>query len=116
SSAAGRFTTQVMGGVAELERALISDRTKAALAAKKAAGVRLGRPVSVPAEIAARIVALRDNGATWQTVADQLNSDAVPCGQGGSRWFPNTVARIYKRTAARAQAVALKSTSESLAG
>ena len=44
SSAAGRFQTQIMGGVAELERALISDRTKAALAVRRAQGAP-GTPV-----------------------------------------------------------------------
>ncbi|CPR11276.1 Y4cG protein [Mycobacterium bohemicum DSM 44277] len=100
STAAGRFTTQIMGGVAELERSLISDRTKAALAARKAAGVRLGRPVSVAPTIADRIVAERNDGATWQAIADRLNDDGTQTGQGGAKWFPNTVARIYKRVAA----------------
>ncbi|RMB75642.1 recombinase family protein [Rhodococcus sp. SBT000017] len=97
STAAGRFTTAIMGGVAELERSLISDRTKAALAVRKAQGVRLGRPLSVPLTVVDRITAERAGGATWQRIADGLNDDGTPTGQGGSRWFPNTVSRIHKR-------------------
>ena len=100
STAAGRFTTQIMGSVAELERGLISDRTKAALAVRKAQGVRLGRPTTVPPSVVARIASERAAGATWAAIADGLNADGTPTGQGGSKWFPNTVARIHKRAAA----------------
>ncbi len=41
---ASKVMTTVFGLMAELERDLISSRTKMALAAKKAAGVQLGRP------------------------------------------------------------------------
>ena len=88
-----------MGSVAELERGLISDRTKAALAVHKAQGVRLGRPTTVPPSVVARIAAERAAGATWAAIADGLNADGTPTGQGGSKWFPNTVARIHKRAA-----------------
>lgn len=100
STAAGRFTTQIMGSVAELERGLISDRTKAALAVRKAQGVRLGRPTTVPPSVVERIARERAAGATWAAIADGLNADATPTGQGGSKWFPNTVARIHKRAEA----------------
>jgi len=106
STAAGRFTTQVMGGVAELERALISDRTKAALAVKKAHGVRLGRPITVPDAIAERIARERDGGATWQAICDRLNNEGVPTGQGGA-WWPATAQRIairYQREACEQEA------------
>jgi DNA invertase Pin-like site-specific DNA recombinase len=43
--ATGRFMLTVMASVAELEGGLISERTKAALAAAKARGVRLGNPM-----------------------------------------------------------------------
>lgn len=100
STTAGRFTTQIMGSVAELERGLISDRTKAALAVRKAQGVRLGRPTTVPSSVVERIARERAAGATWAAIADGLNADGTPTGQGGSKWFPNTVARIHKRAVA----------------
>ncbi len=94
STAAGRFTTQIMGGVAELERAMASDRTKAALAAKRAQGVRLGRPSSLPTEVVARIVAERDGGMSLPAIARGLVADGVATAQGGARWYPSTVSAV----------------------
>lgn len=96
SSAAGRFQTQIMGSVAELERNLISDRTKAALAVKRSQGVTLGRPRTVPDDVVERIVRLRAAGATWQGIADYFNDEGVPTGQGG-QWWAATVSRIAAR-------------------
>lgn len=44
SSAAGRFYLHMLGALAEFERELIRDRTKAGMRAARARGVRLGRP------------------------------------------------------------------------
>ena len=42
SSAMGRFNLHIMGAVAELERGLISERTKAGMAEKRAQGTQFG--------------------------------------------------------------------------
>ncbi|ORW43336.1 resolvase [Mycobacterium paraense] len=94
SSAAGRFQTQVMGGVAELERAMISDRTKAALAIKRAQGVRLGRPSTLPREVVIRIVEARGRGASLPAIAAELTAGGVPTAQGGAKWYPSTVRAV----------------------
>ncbi len=94
STASGRFQTQLMGSVAELERALISDRTKAALSVKRSEGVRLGRPSSLPTEVVAGIVADRAAGHSFARIADRLNAEAVPTAQGGARWYPATVRKV----------------------
>lgn len=96
STAAGRFQTQVMGGVAELERALISDRTKAALAVKRAQGVRLGRPSQIPAEVVERILDARDAGMSLRAIATELTTEAVPTARGGIRWSPATIQTVLK--------------------
>jgi DNA invertase Pin-like site-specific DNA recombinase len=51
--------TQVLAVFAELERRLIGERTKAALAVKKAQGVTLGRPRALPVEVVERIQSAR---------------------------------------------------------
>lgn len=91
SSAAGRFQTQIMGSVAELERALISDRTKAALAVKRSQGVRLGMPPKIPAEIVARILGAKARGDSLRAIAAELTADGIPTARGGTRWQPSTV-------------------------
>jgi len=105
STAAGRFTTSVMGGVAELERALISDRTRAALAVKRAQGVRLGMPSMIPAEVVARIVSARDGGTSLRAIAAALTADGVPTARGGSKWQLSTVQGVLNgQDAARLKA------------
>ena len=44
STPSGRFVAGVLAGLAQLERELVSTRTKDALAELRAQGVRLGRP------------------------------------------------------------------------
>ena len=82
-----------MAGVAsvfgELERRLISQRTREALAVKRTQGVRLGRPRVVPAETRARILELRTSGASWRAIAETMADEAWPTGHGG-RWLANT--------------------------
>jgi DNA invertase Pin-like site-specific DNA recombinase len=75
TSASGRLITTVLGGVAEWERGVISERTKAALQVKKAAGARLGGPVTTPAVIRNRVEELRAQGVSIAKIAEQLNAE-----------------------------------------
>ncbi len=58
---------QVLAVFAELERKMIGQRTRDALAVKRAQGVRLGRPRTLPEDVRARIVAEHDAGAGCST-------------------------------------------------
>ncbi len=80
--------------VCELERSMISQRTKDALAVKKAAGVRLGRPRNVPDRVFARIRREKAAGASLSAIARGLNTDAIPTSQGGSGWHAPTVKKL----------------------
>jgi DNA invertase Pin-like site-specific DNA recombinase len=82
---AGRFTASLFAAVAELERGLIGERTRLALAEKRKAGVRLGRPRLINDEVVERIDQLRDGGMTFHEIADELNNDGVATASGG-RW------------------------------
>jgi len=94
STPAGRFVLQTMANVAELERALISQRTKDALAVVRKRGKRLGRPVQLAQAVRERIVAMRAEGASLQAIADRLTAEGVPTAQGGVRWYPSTVRKV----------------------
>jgi DNA invertase Pin-like site-specific DNA recombinase len=88
---AGEAMANVLATFAQFERRLIGQRTREALAAKRAAGVRLGRPLSLPVEVRDRIAADRDGGLSLASIADKLNVDGVPTAQGGRQWWPSTV-------------------------
>lgn len=104
TSPTGRFMATVMSAIAEWERDTIAARTKAALAAKKREGVKLGRPPSVPDDVVGRIWALRHQaGWTLQKISDSLNEDQVPTGQGGRIWYPGTVRRLLLRITTQPQ-------------
>jgi DNA invertase Pin-like site-specific DNA recombinase len=94
STPAGEMMANVLATFAQFERRMIGQRTKDALAQKKADGVRLGRPRSLPDDIVRRIVEQRSEGLTLQAIADGLNVDSVPTAQGGALWRPSSVRAV----------------------
>ena len=114
----GKFLLTQMASVAELERGLISERTKAALAAAKAQGVKLGNPNGARAlhgrqsgnqeavrleaqrradDLAGIIAGLQADGiTTTRAPARELNAREIPTPRGG-RWWPATTVRLLER-------------------
>jgi DNA invertase Pin-like site-specific DNA recombinase len=119
---ANRLTVGIMALVAEEEARATSARTKAALAAVRARGVRLGNPRLRPGDAAAAgaardawsaaaarraaevlpyLDAARRAGATTlQQLADALTARGVRAPRGGERWRPWQVRRVLDRAAA----------------
>lgn len=114
TSAAGRFMLVVLAGAAEMERNLTRERTKSAMAVKKANGQRVG---SVPyghdladdgvtlarndAEqaVIGDIRSMRRRGSTLKAIAGALTERGVPTKTGRSRrWSHQAVARILDRS------------------
>ncbi|WP_209427418.1 recombinase family protein [Pararhodobacter sp. SW119] len=106
---ADRFMLHVYAAMAEEEGRRISERTKAALAAAKARGVRLGangaklaRERKNTAETFARevgpnIIHLREReGLSYSDVADRLNQSGM-LSFGGKRWHSTSVYRTASR-------------------
>jgi DNA invertase Pin-like site-specific DNA recombinase len=91
---AGEAMAHVLATFAQFERRLIAERTKAALAVKKAQGVRLGRPTSIPDQLAKRIVRMRNKGMTLQAICDELNAEQVPTARGGRLWRPTSLRAV----------------------
>jgi len=109
NGAMGKFVLILMANVAELEAGLISERTKAALKAAKARGVRLGRhgaEVLAPQyreearqramELEPVITELKGEGLSLAGVARELNERKVPTPRGG-RWDHSSVRNVMKR-------------------
>ena len=108
------FMLHLYAAMAEKERRLISDRTKAALGAAKARGVILGNPrlaearakvharLKADAEAHARAVApaIREAQAagavSLRAIAAAMNARGIATARGG-RWEAQTVANILRR-------------------
>lgn len=72
STPSGRLLFQLVGAMAEFERALIQERVRAGLKNAKAKGRKLGRP-----RIAIRrdqIESLRQEGLSWEAIAKELGA------------------------------------------
>jgi DNA invertase Pin-like site-specific DNA recombinase len=110
------FMLHLYAALAEKERRLISERTKAALVAKKAAGAALGNPVNLAEAgslgrvtlvesandfahlLAPALRAIRSEGATTlRSIAQALNRRGVKSPRGGT-WYPSSVANLLSRS------------------
>lgn len=123
--ATGKFILSMLASVAELEAGLISKRTKDALAAARARGVKLGAENEACRNLTAddarrgaeaagkavaklareayddllpRIRSLRESGQSFAQVAESLNAEAATT-RTGKPFTPMTVHRILKRAA-----------------
>jgi DNA invertase Pin-like site-specific DNA recombinase len=94
STAVGKMQLSMFASVARFERDRISERTREALAVKRAQGVRLGRPSTLRPEIVARIVAERVAGSSLRGIANGLTRDRIPTAQGGQAWHASTVRKV----------------------
>ena len=110
------FMLHLYAALAEKERRLISERTKAALSAKKASGIRLGNPhnlslagsrgraiqVRAADEFARTVLpvirAIQAAGTTsFASIADVLNERSIKSARGG-KWHVSSVANVLSRT------------------
>ena len=109
--AASPITIHILAAVAEHERKMISQRTKAALEVAKARGTKLGNPrwqeslataraarqlTSLPAELVQQIERHRAEGWTLRRIAAHLDATRVPTPRG-ARWRPETVRTTLQR-------------------
>jgi DNA invertase Pin-like site-specific DNA recombinase len=108
STATGRLILTVMASLAEFEAKRISERTRDALAAKRARGETLGSPDPSKGAMAtmrkahamtqqAAVVVEGMLEATLREVAEELERRAILTPSGGSIWHPATVRRVRRR-------------------
>jgi DNA invertase Pin-like site-specific DNA recombinase len=95
TTAAGRMVAMNLVNFAQYERELISERTKAGLAAKRARGERLGRPRLAKPGVVRRIVLDRNAGLSFAKIATALEAEGILSPAGRPTWQPSTVRRIY---------------------
>lgn len=90
---AGEMLAAVVAATAQYERRLIGQRTREALAARRAAGVTLGRPRQLDPALAERIRTRRTAGATLAGIAAELNAEGTLT-PTGRQWSPTLVRKI----------------------
>ncbi len=119
TSAAGRFMLVVLAGAAEMERNLVRERTRSALAVKRANGQRTGTvpygsnlsadgkmliPNAAEQAVIVEIREMRAAGMPLEHIAEELTDRGVPTKTGRSRrWTHSTVARILSRHRERSE-------------
>lgn len=111
-SALGRFFFTMTASLAEMERALISERTMAALAQKRTKGEKTGGdvpygyqvvagkliPNAAEQHMIARIKDLRGSGYSYQRIADALTAEGIFT-RKGTKFQATQITRILKRAA-----------------
>ena len=97
ASSEGKRVAETFAFVAGWERRLVSERTRAALARRRAQGGRLGTPRRASAFAVAKIKTLRAQGMTLQAIADELNRLRVPTAAGAASWRPSSVRSVLTR-------------------
>src|SRR5205823_927255 len=106
---ATRLTIHILAAVAEHEREMISARTKAALAAAKARGVKLGNPhieearrralatrrraEPAPPDLVSLIAGLAGQGLSLREIARRLNRLNLRTPRGRN-WYAGTVSKV----------------------
>jgi DNA invertase Pin-like site-specific DNA recombinase len=108
---ATRLTLHILAAVAEHEREMIAARTKAALQAAKARGIRLGRhgadqlapanragAIERARQLAPVLVELKSAGMSARQMAAELAARGIATPSGG-RWHAQSVLRMMERVA-----------------
>ena len=99
----GRFVVTIMSAMAEMERGMISLRSKDIHQDRrnngKVWGVDLGPLPLISETVVERIERERNLGLSYKMIADNLNSDAIPTVLGGEKWYASTVRKAFLRKA-----------------
>jgi site-specific DNA recombinase len=112
TSAAGRMVFRMLAVLSEFEREQIGERTKMALAHKKAKGEKYGPvpfgfeevegrliEVRLEAKAVAEICRMRQSGLPYRQIAEKLNTGGIT-GKRGGQWHASTVRYVINRQAA----------------
>lgn len=86
---------QIMGAIAEYERAIIGIRTRLGMQRARAAGKQIGRVSCLPPAVGELARGLRSEGLTLAEVGEELSLRGFPPPRG-EKWWPGTVRRMMR--------------------
>jgi DNA invertase Pin-like site-specific DNA recombinase len=92
----GKAMATVIMAFAQLEREMISGRTRAGIASKRLRGEPVGRPKGtreIDEQIQARILREHALGFSYRAIANGLAADQIPTARGG-KWGMTTIRRV----------------------
>lgn len=106
TTATGRLMARLLAAIAEWESEVNGERVREGMAEARASLREQGRPVPFGFQVrplhpktVSRIVGGRQEGKSYAAIADDLMASGIPAPDGGTRWHPSTVSRVYKREA-----------------
>ncbi|MBA7491475.1 hypothetical protein ES702_02021 [subsurface metagenome] len=110
STAQGKFFLTVTGAMAQMERDLISERTREALRYKISQGENVGSPplgflaedkklseIAKELEVVECIKSLKRKGLSLRQIANRLNEKGIPTKRAG-KWYAGTVRYILRNS------------------
>lgn len=96
TTANGRLVARIIASVAQWESEINGERVRDGMAEARANGKVFGFQRRTPDAVVAKIVRARRRGDSFNTIAQRLDRQKVPTPNGGQKWYPSTVSRIYK--------------------
>lgn len=94
STPEGEAHAHMVSTFAMFERKRIGQRTKEALAVKRAQGVQLGRPRELDARIRDEIVSRCQAGEAYAAVARDLEARGIKTARGGDKWHAKVIRQV----------------------
>lgn len=110
-TATGKFFLTILGALAQMEREMISERTKLALQYKKKMGQRTGEvpfgyavgadgktliPIQQEQTVLNRIKGYREDGLSYERIAKVLNENGIRTKTGRKKWYGSSVHSILE--------------------
>lgn len=96
STPTGELVANILAAVAQWERQIIAQRTREGLAAKKAAGVRLGAPRTADDAVLLSAIQAYSETNSWSAAARHLAESGVPTPTGRGKWYPASVQNLVQ--------------------
>jgi site-specific DNA recombinase len=95
----GRFVVTIMSAMAEMERGMISLRSKDVHEDRrkngKVWGVDIGPKSPIDEAVRLRIFSEREAGVSYRLIAEGLNKDKILTAHQGEKWYASTVRNIF---------------------